>query len=239
MILPQLLIKEEFLSQYECDALVDFLDREDTWDEPGHGDLRERRHYQRSVFDVPPNLIDIVQSFQDRKKLALEEFFGETLVKIRRSSFRKWVPGDFQSPHCDVGHADGRVIFTQNKGTLSLHHNDFATVTYLNSNFEGGEIYFYHYGVQIVPRPGLMIAFPASPQYLHGVREIRSGNRYIITSFWPRARTIIHNLIPSLERNWWHDVENIHEVTELLSEEDLAKIPDHLKPPPSNNERTS
>ncbi len=235
MILPQLLIKENFLSQYECDALVNFLEQDDVWDEPGHGDLRERRHYQRSVSDVPPNLTDLVRGFQSRKKAALEEFYGETLVKLRRSSFRKWVPGDFQSPHCDVGHADGKVIFTQNEGTLSLHHNDFATVTYLNGNFEGGEVYFHHFGVQIIPRPGLMIAFPASPQYLHGVNEIKSGNRYIITSFWPRARTLIHNLIPSLETNWWHDVENIHEVMSLLPEEDIERVPLHLRPPQASD----
>lgn len=236
-MLPQLLIKPGFVDQHDCNALIHFLEGLPGWGNASHGDFNERKHHNRLVNDVlsepsaTQNIKDIVRTFQSKKKAAIEDFFGETLVQTSRASFRKWVPGDFQSPHCDIGHANGEVIFTNNDDTLSLHHYDFATVTYLNHNFEGGQIYFHYQGVEIIPTQGLMIAFPASPQYLHGVREITSGNRYIITSFWPRARTIVHNLIPSLGARWWNDVENIDEVMSMIPEQEKHRINPALVPP--------
>ena len=232
MILPQLLVRPNFIEPYEADVLYHYLRdeakfaRARAWSED-----QERQHWV--IFDAthPPHIEEILADFRARKKKAIEEFFGETLVNIGRLGIRKWVPGDYQSPHCDVGSPEGMVHITGVHGSLSLHDNDFATVTYLNDDFEGGETYFQNHGVQIVPRPGLMIAVPASHQYLHGVRPIISGNRFVLTSFWPRARTIVHNLIPSLPTGWFYDVENVDEIMRMIPPDALHKIPAELMPP--------
>jgi hypothetical protein len=231
MILPQLLVCENFIPRNEVEVLYHYMRDEAEWTQPEHADFTERQHWQLLATEAPPHVDPIIKKFRVNKKAALENFFGETLVQTRRMSFRKWVPGDYQSAHSDIGRPDGEVMFTQRHSSLSLHHNDFATVTYLNGDFEGGEIYFEHYGVQIIPRPGLMIAFPSSHQYMHGVKPVISGNRYVITSFWPRARTLVHNLLPSVPTGWFYDVENVGEVMDMISPQDIERIPEELRPP--------
>jgi predicted 2-oxoglutarate/Fe(II)-dependent dioxygenase YbiX len=61
---------------------------------------------------------------------------------------------------------------------------EFATVVYLNENYEGGYLYFKDDDLttQIKPPAGSMMLFRASR--LHGVTEVTSeGQRYVLTSF--------------------------------------------------------
>lgn len=234
MILPQLLVCENFIPPHEVEVLYHFMRDEAKWQQPEGMDFsqeQEREHWHLSDYVFPPHVEPIIKSFHERKKQSLESFFGETLAKSKRMGFRKWVPGDWQSAHSDVGSPHGVVHFTERHSALSLHHNDFATVTYLNDNFEGGETYFASSGLKIMPKPGLMIAFPSSHQYLHGVTKLISGERFVITSFWPRARTLVHNMAPSVPTGWFYDVENVAEVMNMISPEDIGRVSPELLPP--------
>ncbi len=54
----------------------------------------------------------------------------------------------------------------------------------LNSDFEGGQIYFLNQAAEPKITPGMLVFFPRTLEYLHGVRMITRGVRYTVASFW-------------------------------------------------------
>lgn len=62
-----------------------------------------------------------------------------------------------------------------------------SAVCYLNSDFEGGEIEFPHFGVTIKPQPGMLILFPSNFAYSHIAHPVTSGTKYAMVT-WIRDR---------------------------------------------------
>jgi predicted 2-oxoglutarate/Fe(II)-dependent dioxygenase YbiX len=60
---------------------------------------------------------------------------------------------------------------------------DFASVIYLNDDYDGGTIYFPNLNIELKPLPGTLITFPGTLRYLHGVRRVTGGMRHTIASF--------------------------------------------------------
>lgn len=60
-------------------------------------------------------------------------------------------------------------------------NNMFGVVIYLNDNYEGGEIYYKDLGISYKPKSGDLVVHYAG--LTHGVKEVTSGIRYILTSF--------------------------------------------------------
>ena len=64
--------------------------------------------------------------------------------------------------------------------------NDIATLIYINSDYEGGEIYFPEYGISYKPKPGDLLTFPDNPDFIHGVKPITNGVRYTTPRWFTR-----------------------------------------------------
>ncbi len=62
-----------------------------------------------------------------------------------------------------------------------------SAVVYLNSDFEGGELEFTHFGVKIKPQPGMLILFPSNYAYSHIAHPVTSGTKYALVT-WIRDR---------------------------------------------------
>lgn len=58
----------------------------------------------------------------------------------------------------------------------------YSFVTYLNDDYEGGEIEFKDYNLKIKPKAGSSIMFPAT--YIHESKPITTGNKYMYTTHW-------------------------------------------------------
>lgn len=58
-----------------------------------------------------------------------------------------------------------------------------STVYYLNDKYEGGELCFPQFGIELKPKEGDMVVFPSSYVYSHSVKPVISGNRYSIASW--------------------------------------------------------
>ena len=65
-------------------------------------------------------------------------------------------------------------------GTL---HRVLAWMTYLNDVDEGGETYFSHYGLNIKPRKGLTIIWPAEWTHAHKGNVLLGESKYMITGW--------------------------------------------------------
>lgn len=56
---------------------------------------------------------------------------------------------------------------------------EWSTVVYLNDEYTGGQIYFPRQGFSYQPKKYSAVFFPsAGTEYLHGISEILSGNRF-------------------------------------------------------------
>jgi predicted 2-oxoglutarate/Fe(II)-dependent dioxygenase YbiX len=53
----------------------------------------------------------------------------------------------------------------------------YSAVLMLNNDYEGGELYFEHHGVQVRLEAGDLIMFRGNAENLHGVRQVTSGKR--------------------------------------------------------------
>lgn len=79
---------------------------------------------------------------------------------------RKWNVGLGMGPHIDSIYEFPNLAFT--------------TVTYLNDNYEGGEIEFPDLNIKVKPESGSTIMFPGT--VTHKVNPILSGVRYMSTN---------------------------------------------------------
>lgn len=86
-------------------------------------------------------------------------------MELDQLQIKKWNTGQNMGPHFDG--QDG--------------HTDLAysLVTYLNDDYEGGEIHFKNHNVTLKPQAGSLIMFPSQEPYIHEVLPIISGTRYM------------------------------------------------------------
>jgi len=69
------------------------------------------------------------------------------------------------------------------RGNLGTLHRVFAFMTYLNNVEEGGSTYFSHYDLEIIPKKGLTLIWPAEWTHAHRGNIITKGEKYIITGW--------------------------------------------------------
>jgi hypothetical protein len=151
------------------------------------------RGYYRNMLRVDASIdekiFNLVKKYEERARAVIEYTFGFPVIPFGGScDLRKWHPGEYQEPHADSeGNYDGTddyfvdQFLVDNFSSLFI---DVGCIMYLNDEYSGGEIYFPAYEIEIKPKPGDLIFFPGSHLYMHGVKELASGNRYTLTTFY-------------------------------------------------------
>ena len=92
-------------------------------------------------------------------------------LEIGSFNLGRYVPGQhFQAMH------------TERSG-LSTLHRLFAFMTYLNDVEEGGSTYFNHYDLNVRPKKGTTLIWPAEWTHAHKGNPITKGCKYIITGW--------------------------------------------------------
>lgn len=74
---------------------------------------------------------------------------------------------------------------------LKAHYDDradvrhvWASVAYINDDYNGGELFFTNKNIEIKPPAGSIMIFPATEEYEHGVRNVTKGPfRYVLPAF--------------------------------------------------------
>jgi hypothetical protein len=76
---------------------------------------------------------------------------------------------------------------------------DTSANIYINDDYEGGNLVFEHYGIEINHTPGQLVIFPGSLEYNHGVTQIASGTRWNLLTHLVRPKLIeMHSHIYNL-----------------------------------------
>lgn len=100
-----------------------------------------------------------------------------TELHIENAQFSRWITDDkLDPPHADNIEQDG---ITPNSSPWRSH----GIVLYLNSDFEGGELFYKHHELMIKPKPRMLCVHRADLIDTHGVKQVTAGNRYTVISF--------------------------------------------------------
>ena len=128
---------------------------------------------------VSTEVLPLIDTLNDRLEKIIRIKY-KVLAKPIGPAIVRWLPGQFQLPHADKELHEGPDAGTPN----DFPHYDIGALYYLNDDYEGGELYFPKQGLEFKPQAGSAYFFPGDLNYIHGVKEIKSGIRYTSPAFW-------------------------------------------------------
>lgn len=170
-------VKEDFITPEEQAALLDYVKRDDaSWETY----LPENNVWYARMINprgMPADVLQTMGQIRQRAAAYIKSFYeitdpvyADTLQLVR------WRVGDEQAPHADCEEPDGRPN--------PFPWRAFASIIYLNDDFEGGEIHFPTLGLRPIIKPRMLAFFPSTRDYLHGVTKVTSGTRYTHSCFY-------------------------------------------------------
>jgi hypothetical protein len=128
--------------------------------------------------DDPKNekVYETLFGIHKRVRAFIKEVYEKDEVYSDSFQIVRWKTGMAQPPHADAELEDG----TEHP----YPWRRYASIIYLNTDYEGGNTYFPNQEIAIVPQAGLLATWTGTNEYLHGVSKITSGTRYTCAGFW-------------------------------------------------------
>ena len=113
---------------------------------------------------------NVVNCFNDYKE---QWPFLNTIkgMEIGTFNLQKYSPGG----HFSAVHTE--------RGSSSTMHRVLAFMTYLNDVEEGGETAFHYYDINVQPKKGKTIIWPAEWTHAHSGGLVKQGCKYIVTGW--------------------------------------------------------
>ena len=143
-----------------------YLPETDVW----HGRMINPR-------SMSPRILKLMEEIRKRTASHIKADYGITdPVYADTLQLVRWRPGDNQAAHADCEEPDGRPNGTPWRA--------FASIIYLNDEYEGGGIYFPDRGLRPDIKPRMLAYFPSTNDYRHGVEAVTSGLRYTFSCFY-------------------------------------------------------
>jgi hypothetical protein len=171
-----ILIVENFLPKDILDWYTEFVKYTNRWEQNGDGIWNSRA---LNLHSMPADIRESVLDYRIAVKNKIQEHFTtDKSLYADIFQFVRWREGDCLDPP----HADAENI---NGDPHPFSYRNFASIIYLNENFRGGQISFPKFD-NFCPeiKPGMLVAFPGTLDYLHGVSKVTSGIRYTIAGFF-------------------------------------------------------
>lgn len=182
---------ENFMTEEEHNYLLKFASTNKFWDytiskKNENGTVTydadvwaERVATNDTLRKVDEKIIDIIYGMFNRLKIEVDKFYNVD-AKATSPAVVRWRIGDRQEPH-----ADKELHYGPDAGTPNAFPwYDIASIFYINSDYEGGELYFPLQGIEFKPKARAAYFFPGDKNYIHGVRPVLSGERYTSPFFW-------------------------------------------------------
>lgn len=195
---------KNFISKSEAESIVKFFNMPDhPW-----GTMPFYHSLGMGFAENDPRLLefnlekDFLFKLRGKFKKSVETMFGREL-RPNTSHAQIWHEGGYAPPHSDSSDLEGNLN--------AFQINKYVGILYLNDNYEGGELYFPDHDISIKPEACEFIIFPGGFENIHGVKEIESGDRYTIVSFWDYADA---EYSEELLAQWKEEEEKIREEQE-------------------------
>lgn len=175
----ELFVVNDFLSQQQCDLLIDCYNRNKEQFAEKTGDtFWDGRYIQ--FHDIMEHETDAVRIMQQIRHIAsmyiLNEFVSDEPIYPDTAQLVGWSEGMDMKPHADNMEPDG--------GPNISSHRNFSSIIYLNDDYEGGHTYFPSLGVRVAPKRGTLVLFGAGYEFVHGVTKVTKGKRYIYSGWF-------------------------------------------------------
>lgn len=158
---------ENFLSKNELTILLSMAKNspENFWHQDDSPD-----HWKGKVLMIETALVygPADRAFMSALNTKISNLFVDAWEVLSISSIMRYRPGEGKGPHRD------------NDGEKDLN-NVYGLVVYLNDDYEGGEIYYPSIKYSIKPKKNSVLIHYAGLE--HGVSDVISGIRYVLTSF--------------------------------------------------------
>lgn len=158
---------EDFLSDEELTVLLSVAkdSPESFWyqdDSP--------EHWKGKVLMATAALVEDPKygTFMEMLDTKVSNIFVDAQRVLPISSIMRYRPGE------------GKGIHRDNEGENDLN-NVYGLVIYLNEDYEGGEIYYPTLEYSVKPKKNSVLIHYAGLE--HGVNDVTSGIRYVLTSF--------------------------------------------------------
>lgn len=145
---------------------------------------RNDKHKNIFIGLVPNNDIEFFKNTIEKR---IRSVVDNTTQKFRSTHMlTKYVPSyeECSANDCRCGGFD-----------LSYHYENhpecdyesmwitLGIVLYFNDDYQGGELVFQHKPIEIKPKKGMLMVFPASEEYSHAVKKVSGNQRIVYAGF--------------------------------------------------------
>jgi len=197
-ILSNILIQPNVITKKNCDYLIDYIDKSSK--EPAgvfdpeknssgipHENSSRVDSNVRNVYcaDPSPIIDELKDLFQNIVNHVINPFYDFEVRDSELPQLLHYTKGGHYVAHIDAEapwkSPTGEVIWKK------CMDRDLSAVLFLNNEYKGGDLSFPDLKIKIQPEPGLLVCFPSSAWYKHGVEPVISGNRYTIVT-WMRVK---------------------------------------------------
>jgi predicted 2-oxoglutarate/Fe(II)-dependent dioxygenase YbiX len=123
----------------------------------------------------------IIDLYKDTVKNIINPFYEFEIKDSEIPQILSYNVGGHYEPHVDA-----ESIWVSPKNEKIWRRNterDLSTVLFLNDDFEGGDLIFPDLKIRVRPEPGMLICFPSTHEYIHGVEPVTKGTRYSIVNW--------------------------------------------------------
>ena len=137
----------------------------------------------RTDISIPP------KDFKENHHSVFYKYFGVLSACIqdygKQWPFLKNSISSLDVRSFNIGKYDTGQHFSRMHTERSFYsmEREFAFMTYLSDNFEGGSTYFLHYDLHVIPKKGLTLIWPAMWTHAHKGEVITNGTKYILTGW--------------------------------------------------------
>ena len=154
-------IVENVLSDEEYQVLFNFVNNSDQMPWIKEPWTTERLHAK----SMPGNIVQLLKKISQISELKGTDYYDIQLSNqfITDYILMKWSKGSKMSANVD---------------TDAQKHQHIVCMYYVNDNYDGGEIFFPDYGINVKPKSNSLVMFPGNENYVHEVLEVSGGFRY-------------------------------------------------------------
>lgn len=133
---------------------------------------------------VAEGLFEITVGWEDKNLEIMDKKLVENITIRINNYFKKFNPRVLNSGQGSIQRMyEGTELkaHTDQDTDPSIH---YATIIYLNDDYNDGEIFWSKKDFSTKPSPGTMLIFPGNEDFHHGVRFVAKGpKRYVIVGF--------------------------------------------------------
>ncbi len=168
-----------------CDEIISFYDKNVQLHSPGLVGLGLCEDAKKTTdLSINPKQLDEIDYDPIKRYINLlfdcyknyNEHWGLSVQLLSKLEI-----GPFNIQRYDIGGHFSKIH--SERTTLETAHRVFAWMTYLNDVTNGGETTFVNFGINVKPKKGLTLIWPAEWTHAHFGGVVNEGNKYIITGW--------------------------------------------------------